>query len=139
MLPLPLPWRDLFSSGALSTPAATTTGGDAPLELTIDATIVAPDGTALGRVSRNRYDHDSITNEYGVHGGRYSQTSIFNQYGPYGSRYSATSPFNQYSTTPPVIHLRNGHRYYLTVNPYISPRIDPVELAHFLGIQGLLI
>lgn len=52
------------------------------------ASIVAEDGTFLGKISRNRYDTDSIANNYGAHGGKYSSESIFNNYGQYGSKYS---------------------------------------------------
>lgn len=65
--------------------------------------IVAEDGTYLGKITSNRFDNDSILNEYGDHGGKYSDHSIFNEYGDYGGKYSSHSPFNAYTATPPRI------------------------------------
>ena len=51
--------------------------------------IYSSDGTYLGRLSKNRYDPDSISNPYGRYGSKYSSDSINNRYGNYG-RYRTT-------------------------------------------------
>ena len=68
--------------------------------------LLAQDGQFLGMLSSNKYQSDSVMNEYGSYGSKYSSTSIFNQYGQYGSRYASYSPFNPYTSTPPQIILR---------------------------------
>jgi hypothetical protein len=96
------------------------------------ATIVADDGTYLGKITSNRYDSDSIVNQYGDHGGKYSDHSIFNEYGDYGGEYSSRSPFNAYTSTPPKIYKRNEFLAYLTVNTSLAPRVDPNALRAWL-------
>lgn len=86
--------------------------------------LVSPDGTFLGKLSRNKYDAESISNRYGNYGSKYSSTSIFNPYGNYGSRYSSKSPFNKYANEPPKIFLNNRFYGYLTCNKYHSHAID---------------
>lgn len=68
--------------------------------------LLAQDGQFLGMLSSNKYQSDSVMNEYGSYGSKYSSTSIFNQYGQYGNRYATYSPFNPYTSTPPQIILR---------------------------------
>lgn len=54
-------------------------------------------GKYLGNLSSNRFDPDSVNN----------------QFGRYGSRYSPDSPNNPYATNPPaIIHPGSGARYY---------------------------
>ena len=43
--------------------------------------LLAQDGQFLGMLSSNKYQSDSVMNEYGSYGSKYSSTSIFNQYG----------------------------------------------------------
>lgn len=77
----------------------------------------------LGSLNTNRYDSNSIWNQYGTYGSRYSSTSIWNEYGTYGSEYSSYSPWNQYASTPPVIVDKDGKFYgYFSKNEYISKR-----------------
>lgn len=64
--------------------------------------------TYLGKLTTNKYDTDSISNEYGSYGSKYSQTSIFNSYSSFGSSYSQFSPFNKYASNPPKIVDDNG-------------------------------
>ena len=56
--------------------------------------LMASDGQYLGKLCLNKFDVESIVNEYGAYGSRYSGTSIYNQYSMYGSQYSSLSPFN---------------------------------------------
>lgn len=95
--------------------------------------LIADDGEMLGVITSNKYDSDSILNEYGMYGGKYSATSIWNEYGTYGGEYSQLSPFNQYSTTPPRIVTPEGQILgYLTVNKYKTPSISPYALRAIL-------
>lgn len=100
--------------------------------------IVANDGQYLGKLCLNRYDSESICNEYGSFGSRYSSTSIFNQYSTYGSVYSALSPFSQYTQTPPKIYLRGVFWGVLTVNSWVYMRkLSPYDLNNWMSDNGL--
>lgn len=99
--------------------------------------IIASDGQFLGKLSLNRYDPDSISNNYGLYGSRYSATSIKNRYSTYGSPYSSLSPFNAYTTTPPVIYLRGQRIGYLTVNRYMYGSVDPNQIDEWMKLNGL--
>ena len=90
-------------------------------------------GTFLGEISSNKYDTDSIANEYGNYGSKYQTKSIFNQYGNYGSKYSQYSVFNEYATNPPKILDKNGKVVgYLTANKYIRDAISYEEMMVLL-------
>lgn len=95
------------------------------------AYIEAEDGTFLGKLNPNEYDPDSIFNEYGNFGSAYSPTSIFNEYSNYGGEYAAQSPFNSYSSTPPKVFLDGKFAGFLSVNEYVSPRIDPRKIKEW--------
>lgn len=100
--------------------------------------VVASDGQFLGKLSLNRFNNESISNEYGPYGSRYSSTSIFNQYSTYGSQYSALSPFSQYTQTPPRIYLRGELWGFLTVNTFAPMRrLNPYELNTWMTQNGL--
>lgn len=76
----------------------------------------------LGCFNCNKYDSDSICNEYGA-GNEYNSNSIFNEYGTFGNEYSSSSPWNEYSSSNdvPVLVDRQGNFYgYLTINKYRS-------------------
>lgn len=92
-----------------------------------------PSGVFLGRVNRNRFDADSLVNQYGTFGSRFSAESIFNKYSQYGSQYGSESPYNRFSTTPPVFVKDGESLGYLTVNEYLTPRLDPDEFITWLG------
>ncbi len=89
----------------------------------------AEDGTFLGKFS-NKYDSESIFNQYGNYGSKYSATSIFNQYGNYGSKYSALSPVNLYTATPPKVFWNGQYIGRLTVNKYVAGAL-PTDLFLF--------
>ena len=113
---------------------------DAELHLRIrtgESFLVAADGQFLGILSSNKFQTESVMNEYGSYGSRYSSTSIFNQYGNYGNEYNTLSPFNKYSQTPPRIFLRGDLVGYLSVNQFVSNRLDPHGLFDFIFRQGL--
>jgi hypothetical protein len=90
--------------------------------------IEAADGTFLGKLNPNAFDIDSIFNQFGQYGNRFSQTSIFNQFAPYGNQFSQLSPHNRFTQTPPKIFLRGQFFAYLTVNSFLSPRVEPDQL-----------
>jgi hypothetical protein len=92
------------------------------------AKIVAADGQALGVIG-DRFSEDSISNPYGAYGNRFSSKSIWNSFGEYGGRFSERSPFNPRASAPPKVMLLRGGWRWLTVNPYLTPRIDPNTLA----------
>ena len=99
--------------------------------------LLAQDGQFLGILSSNKYQTDSVMNEYGTYGSKYSSTSIFNQYSQYGSRYGFYSPFNPYTSTPPQIIL-NGHWVgLLTANTFLQNRLDPHQLFDWIYDNGL--
>ena len=84
----------------------------------------AQDGQFLGTITSNTFDTSSILNEYGPFGSPYSTTSIFNQYSDYGSRYGSNSVNNPYCSTPPKLIINGRLLGYITVNHYVSERID---------------
>jgi hypothetical protein len=112
-------------------------GGAPPSSSTLLAeiqgsTLVANDGTYLGKITTNMYDSNSIANPYGYYGSKYSSRSILNEYGTYGSAYSIQSPFDKYSSTPPEI-VQNGVVIgYVTTNPNIADSINPYTLFGLL-------
>lgn len=113
---------------------------DAELNIRIrrgESFLVAADGQFLGQLSSNKYQLESVMNEYGSYGSIYSTTSIFNQYSAYGSPFNTLSPFNQYSQTPPKIYLRGVHVGFLSVNQFVTQRLDPHQLFDYIITNGL--
>ena len=92
-----------------------------------------PSGIFLGRVNRNKFDASSLVNQYGAYGNRFAAESIFNGYSQYGSPYGTESPYNKFSTTPPMFVKAGESLGYLTVNQYLTPRLDPDEFITWLG------
>jgi|GEM_PF-1187778 len=95
--------------------------GDDTYNHIIGSKIYSTRGKYLGNLDFNRYNHDSVSNQYGPYGSVYSNDSIFNQYGPYGSKYSIESPFNQYSQEPILVKDDNNRIIaYLSDNAYLN-------------------
>lgn len=92
--------------------------------------------TFLGKLTTNKYDSDSVFNEYGTYGNKYQSKSIWNEYGDYGSNYSNTSAFNKYATKPPIIILDSKVIGYLTVNTTLANGISPNGLLSWLDSNG---
>lgn len=90
----------------------------------------------LGKLTTNKYDVDSVFNEYGNYGSKYSIDSIWNEYGTYGGKYSSESAFNEYATNPPKVYLNDKFIGYLTVNKYNTPVINPETLYKWLSDNG---
>jgi hypothetical protein len=100
--------------------------------------IVANDGQYLGKLTLNKFDSDSIYNDFGNYGSKFSSTSIFNKFCNYGSQFSSLSPFNQFTNTPPEIYLRGLKYAYLSVNKFLGYKtINPNELTEFLRQNNL--
>lgn len=80
--------------------------------------------TMLGKIT-NKFDSDSIFNDYGTFGNPYNSSSIWNQFSTFGNQFSLYSPFNQFSTQPPMI-IKNGQVMgYLSSNKTIQNSISP--------------
>jgi len=93
--------------------------------------IEAQDGMFLGKLDPNKFDSDSIFNKFGPYGSKFSQTSIFNKFSDYGSQFSQLSPFNKFSQTPPNLFVNGQFIAFLTVNKYLTPRVDPENLLEW--------
>lgn len=67
--------------------------------------IYSQDGKYLGTLSNNKFDPDSVSNQFGRYGSKFSPDSINNKFGTYGSPYSNQSVRNPYATqAPQIIH-----------------------------------
>lgn len=132
MAPLPLGWKDVFESGFRGQITSQDFANFAPLE---GSNLIAGDEVFLGIVTKNRFDPKSLSNRFAQFGNKYSATSIFNPYSQYGSKYGAYSPFNKYSTAPPKFVKAGREIGRLTVNPYISNKVDPEKF--FLWFENL--
>lgn len=124
---LPAPYEDLFLAGIEGLPP------HAPeSNLTLDhlegAALYAADNAYLGKISRNRFDSESLANAFSTYGNQFNPNSVFNQFGPYGNPFSQLSPYNEFSRTPPRIDLNGRTVAYLTANRFVSPRVDPTAL-----------
>lgn len=62
----------------------------------------------LGNLSSDKFDSESICNQFGDYGSQFSDLSILNQFGDYGSRFSDLSAYNPRAEYPPVLVLSNG-------------------------------
>jgi hypothetical protein len=71
----------------------------------------------LGCATCNRFDTDSIWNQFGTYGSKFSASSIWNDFSVWGSQFSNTSVFNSFARNPPVLVDRQGNFYgYFTAN-----------------------
>ncbi|MEK3674657.1 stalk domain-containing protein [Paenibacillus sp. FSL R10-2771] len=90
----------------------------------------------LGKLTTDKYDKDSIYNEYGTYGSKYQTKSIWNEYGTYGSKFSSESAFNELASTPPAI-VYNGEIFgHLTTNSTISDGVNIAGLLVWLNENG---
>jgi hypothetical protein len=133
---LPYPYEDVFAAGLVISPEASTLYAGKDFEFLLGAKIYAADDQYLGIVSRSKYESESVSNQFGSYGSRYATSSIFNQYSAYGGRYGGYSPFNTYCSNPPRLVKESRIIGYLTVNPYVSNRIDADELIAWLELDS---
>lgn len=88
------------------------------------ASIIGHDGRFLGRFT-NRFDNESVLNEFGPFGSRFASNSTNNEFGTYGSPFNSLSARNRFTSTPPRI-IRNGvFLAFYTVNETLTPRVAP--------------
>jgi hypothetical protein len=108
-------------------------------QITGPLSLIADDGkyTYLGKLTTNKFDPDSIFNEFGRYGSKFSSTSIWNKFGTYGSPFSSFSPFNEFSVSPPMI-IDGNHNIVgrLTVNKFVPGAISPYEIYGALLVLG---
>jgi len=96
-----------------------------------DSYLQGQDNQFLGKITKNKYDQDSLLNKYGTYGSKYSATSIFNKYSQYGSKYGSYSINNPYCSTPPKLHIKGTFVGHVSVNKYVSNQI-PAETFLYL-------
>ena len=133
MQSLPFPYEDVFE-GVHGTITRLIPGPDLnKFDFLEGAQLVAADQTYLGKISRNKFDGESISNPYSIYGNPFDTLSIFNKFGTYGNPYSQLSPFNSYSNTPPKIIKDSKFIGYLTANRLLQNRVDINEFLFWLG------
>jgi len=84
------------------------------------------------KLSANKYDLNSTSNQYSRCGSPYSPDSINNPYGKYGSPYSPYSVTNQYATEAPRITANDGT--YL--GRYSANAYAPDSSSNRYGLNG---
>jgi len=95
--------------------------------------IIADDGTYLGKLTSDSFDHDSLLNEFGPYGSPFSPKSIFNEFGTYGSEFSTQSPFNEFTSRPPKIFVSGKLYGHLTANEFVSgKKINPKSIKEWI-------
>lgn len=96
-----------------------------------DSYLQAQDGQFLGRITKDKFDQESILNKYGPYGSPYSQTSIFNRYSPYGSPYGQFSINNPYSSAPPKLFIDGTFKGHVSKNRFVEKQV-PVDTFLYL-------
>ncbi|QHT63890.1 hypothetical protein GXP70_12270 [Paenibacillus lycopersici] len=92
--------------------------------------------TYLGKLTTNKFDSESVFNEFGDYGSSFSKTSIWNEFGTYGGEFSNQSPFNKFATKPPIIIQNKKVVAYLSVNTTLGNVISPNTLYDTLKNNG---
>lgn len=97
-------------------------------------TIVGGDGVFLGIITPDKYNKNSICNEYGTYGGKYNPRSIFNEYGTYGGRYSDLGAYSEIAQHPPLVVLDGRVVGVISKNPLVGGdnRLDPDVLHAYV-------
>jgi len=79
----------------------------------------------LGCLNCDKFDVNSIWNQFGTYGNRFATNSIWNKFGTYGNKFNNESPWNKFGTKPPVVVDKDGNFYgYLSLNKYTNKRAD---------------
>ncbi len=126
-------YRTVLKTGAVPQ-VGTPKAAGAPLaikdlkELDGKATIVASDGTFLGKITSNELDPKSILSAVGPHGSDKTENSIFNKNGKYGGKLSPNSPFSDTAPEPPKVFIGDRFVGFLTTNKEKKPQVDPQAL-----------
>ena len=93
--------------------------------------------TYLGKLTTNKFDSESVSNEFGTYGSKFSSKSIYNEFGTYGGKFSQYSPFNEFTSKPPLIVDANGSIVgRLSVNKLVSGAISPYTIFDTLTNMG---
>lgn len=109
---------------AVIAPTVVAAGGASLCFTIAGASVVAYDGTYLGRLA-GKFDQQSIYNQFGQYGSKFQSLSIYNPFGTYGSQFSSLSAFNKLASTPPVL-VKNGTPIaYFTINTLKTPYVHP--------------
>jgi hypothetical protein len=132
---VPPSYEDLFHGARRSLTVLTPLPRLAELDLLQGASIVADDGTFLGRISRDPTDADAIAPVSGEHGSPHGERSIFNPAGAFGSTDAPLSPFNPRTSTPPRLERGGEVLAWLTTNPALPQRVHPGELIAWIKLE----
>ncbi len=92
------------------------------------ALVKSPNGTDLGKITFNASDPDSLLNPNGTYGSASQPDSIFNSSSPYGNSDSEYSAFAENAGWVPKIYYKGKFVGYLTINPFLFPRLNSKEL-----------
>ena len=92
------------------------------------AVIISHEGKFLGEIT-NKYDSNSIFNQYGDFGSKYNTDSIFNQFGENGSKFGVNAWSNKFATDPPSIIKDRTVIGVLSVNESLPGAISPVVIG----------
>lgn len=117
---------------------------EVPPEFFLGNTIVASNGTLLGKFLTSTTDPESINNPNGLYGSRFTPNSILNRNGIYGSLTSIYSPFNVTSAASPprfgfYDDIDGEYFFFAGLTNYLGyegQRVDPCDLLAYLGRAG---
>jgi hypothetical protein len=116
----------IFTVFATSTPTPFPSRGPLTVfDIDGKSTLIADDGTYLGKVSSSQFDSESICNSFGRYGSEFSSTSVRNEFSRYGSEFSSQSAYNEFTSTPPRIIYQGSVVGYLTKNEFKAGAVDP--------------
>jgi hypothetical protein len=90
--------------------------------------------TYLGTIT-NKFETDSIFNEFGLFGSPFGLDSIWNEFGLFGSTFGLHSAFNSFSSSAPMMIKNNVIIGYITTNVFFHPgySISPNDLKTQCG------
>lgn len=84
------------------------------------------------KLSANKFDPDSTSNQFGRCGSPYSADSINNKFGKFGSPYSPYSVNNPYATRAPKIVSSDG----VYLGRKSANQFDPDSTSNKFGVHG---
>jgi len=127
-----------YSNVASATTASSTTDAITP---TIHGPLklIADDSshTYLGKLTTNKFDSESVFNEFGTYGNKFNSKSIYNEFGTFGGEFSQYSPFNEFTSKPPLIVDADGNIVgRLSVNKFVIGAISPYIIFDTLTKLG---
>lgn len=94
--------------------------------------------TYLGMLTTNKFDTESVFNEFGTYGNKFNLKSIYNEFGTFGGEFSLYSPFNESTLSPPLIVDADGNTVgRLSVNKNVIGAVSPYIIFNILTELGL--